>query len=89
MITVISQTTAERREETRQLFLRLKPLMENGYTLSKAVKKELNIKHNAFYNQAWYKDLKKEWHYNEKEASASGNLVIEEGYELIDRLING
>ena len=34
------------------------------------------------------KDLKKEWRYNEKEASASGNLVIEKGYELIERLIN-
>ena len=59
MITVIIQTTAERKEETRQLFLRLKPLMDNGYTLSKAVKQELNIKHNAFYNNAWYKDLRK------------------------------
>lgn len=59
-IKVISQTTAEREEETRQLFLQLKPLMDNGYTLSKAVKQELNIKHNAFYNQTWYKDLKKE-----------------------------
>jgi len=60
MITVISQTTKEREEETRQLFLQLKPLLDQGYTLGKAVKQELNIKHGAFYNQAWYKDLKKE-----------------------------
>ena len=33
------------------------------------------------------KDLKKDWSYNEKDASASGNIVIEEGYRLIDRLI--
>ena len=33
------------------------------------------------------KDLKKEWSYNEKDASASGNIVIEEGYQLIDRLL--
>lgn len=33
------------------------------------------------------KDLNKEWSYNEKDASASGNIVIEEGYRLIDRLI--
>ena len=33
------------------------------------------------------KDLKKEWNYNEREASASGNIVIEEGYKLMDRLI--
>ena len=33
------------------------------------------------------KDLNKEWNYNEKDASASGNIVIEEGYRLIDRLI--
>lgn len=34
------------------------------------------------------KDLKKSWNYNEKEASASGNIVIEEGYKLIDRLLS-
>lgn len=33
------------------------------------------------------KDLKKEWCYNEREASASGNIVIEDGYKLMDRLI--
>ena len=33
------------------------------------------------------KDLKKDWHYNEREASESGNIVVEEGYQLIDRLI--
>lgn len=33
------------------------------------------------------KDLKKEWHYNEREASVSGNIVIEDGYKLMDRLI--
>lgn len=33
------------------------------------------------------KDLEKAWHYNEREASASGNIVIEEGYKLIERLL--
>ena len=33
------------------------------------------------------KDLKKEWNYNEREASANGNVVIEEGYKIMDRLI--
>lgn len=33
------------------------------------------------------KDLKKSWNYNEKEAAESGNIVIEEGYKLIDRLL--
>lgn len=33
------------------------------------------------------KDLEKTWNYNEREASESGNVVIEEGYELIDRLL--
>lgn len=33
------------------------------------------------------RDLKKQWHYNEREAAESGNIVIEEGYELIDRLL--
>ncbi|MDD3220761.1 MAG: cofactor-independent phosphoglycerate mutase [Clostridia bacterium] len=34
------------------------------------------------------KDLEKTWNYNEREASESGNVVIEEGYELIDRLLS-
>lgn len=34
------------------------------------------------------KELKKTWHYNEKEAAQSGNIVIEEGYKLIERLLN-
>jgi 2,3-bisphosphoglycerate-independent phosphoglycerate mutase len=33
------------------------------------------------------KDLGKSWNYNEKEAAESGNIVIEEGYKLIDRLL--
>lgn len=70
-IKVISQTTREREEETHQLFLQLKPLLDQGYTLSKAVKQELNIKHNAFYNQTWYKDLKK--HCIDEGVNPSGN----------------
>lgn len=34
------------------------------------------------------KDLNKSWKYNEKEATQSGNVVIEEGYKLIDRLLS-
>ena len=34
------------------------------------------------------KDLNKSWKYNEKEAAQSGNIVIEEGYKLIDRLLS-
>ena len=34
------------------------------------------------------KDLNKSWKYNEKEAAQSGNVVIEEGYKLIDRLLS-
>lgn len=58
-IKVISQSTAEREDEIHQTFLRLKPLLLNGYTLSKAVQKDRNLKHTNFYNQRWYKDLKK------------------------------
>lgn len=68
---VISQTTEERKQETHQTFLKLKPLLENGYTLSKAVQIELNIKHRNFYNQAWYKDLKK--HCIDEGINPSGN----------------
>ena len=56
-ITVISQTTAERREETKQLFEDCKPYLEQGMTLSKAVRIIKGINHHTFTRQAWYKEL--------------------------------
>lgn len=57
-IRVISQTTAEREEEMKQLFEKCKPLMDKGYTLGKAVRKVLKLNHNTFYAQRWFKDLR-------------------------------
>jgi len=58
MITVISQTTAERNQETQELFQECKPLLDEGLTIGQAVKKVLGLKHNTFYNQAWFKEVK-------------------------------
>ena len=57
-IRVISQTTAEREEEMKQLFNDCKPLMDKGDTLGKAVRKVLKLNHNTFYAQRWFKDLR-------------------------------
>ena len=57
-IKVISQNTSERKEETKQLFEQCRPLMDQGYTLGKAVQKVLNINHLGFYGLRWYKDLR-------------------------------
>jgi len=57
-ITVISQNTQERENETKQLFEKCKPYLDKGETLSNAVQKVLQRHHNRFYNQAWYKELR-------------------------------
>ena len=57
-ITVISQTTTERQQETIELFQKCKPYLDKGETLSNAVQKVLQRHHNRFYNQAWYKELR-------------------------------
>lgn len=61
MITVISQTTAERNEETRLLFEQVKPYLDDGYSYTAALKKVGRITNNAkgyYYNQAWFRELK-------------------------------
>ncbi len=58
-IRVITQTTAERKEEMKQLFNDCKPLMDKGYPLSKAVREILQLNHNTFTSQRWFKDLRK------------------------------
>ena len=57
-ITVISQTTAERRAETKELFESIRPLLDDGYSYHSALKKIGRITGNCrFYQQAWYRDL--------------------------------
>lgn len=58
MIKVISQTTAEREKETRQLFNKVKPYLDNGLTYTKALRIVLNCtKETGFSQRAWFKDL--------------------------------
>ena len=57
-ITVIEQTTAERKKETVTIFNEIKPLLDNGVPFYKAVKSVKNLKHDGFLRQAWYKELK-------------------------------
>ncbi len=58
-ITVIEQTTSERKKETMKLFNEIKPLLDNGVHFTQAVKEVKNITHNGFLKQAWYKELVK------------------------------
>lgn len=57
-IRVIELSTAEREEETRQLFLQCKPYLDKGMSLHKVVKIVKQINHTSFYNQAWFKELR-------------------------------
>ena len=61
MITVISQTTEERQEETRQLFEKIKPLLDEGYSYMTACimvgKANKKLRHR-YYSYGWFKDLK-------------------------------
>ena len=57
-ITVVSQTTSEREEETKELFEQCKELMNEGYTLNQAVRKIKNLNYHSLTKRAWYRDLK-------------------------------
>lgn len=57
-ITIISQTTAERRQETINLFNKIKPLLDQGMIYSAAVRQVKNLPSDAGrYQMAWYKEL--------------------------------
>ena len=61
MITVISQTTQERDEETRRLFESIKPYLDDGYSYTSALKKVGRINSKAkgyYYGQGWFRELK-------------------------------
>ena len=57
MITVIEQTTAERDEETRQLFEAIRPFLDKGLIYSKAVSKVTGRKGHMTYSNRWFRDL--------------------------------
>lgn len=56
MIKVIQQSTAERKQETIELFQKIKPLLDKGYSFTKAITKvtDLNVTN---YRNGWFKDL--------------------------------
>ena len=60
-ITVITQTTEERNQETKDLFEQIRPLLDEGYSYMTAcimigrADKKLR---NHYYSYGWFKDLK-------------------------------
>ena len=57
-ITIISQSTAEREKETKELFEKIKPLLDQGMIYSAAVMKVKNLPYAFNRNkQAWFRDL--------------------------------
>ena len=62
MITVVSQSTSERREETRQLFESIRPLLDDGYGYMSALIQIGRVTavqaKNGYYNHAWFRELK-------------------------------
>lgn len=57
-ITVISQTTAERKAETKELFISVKPFLEQGLSLKRATLKVKPDLCSNFSHKRWYKDLR-------------------------------
>ncbi len=61
MITVISQTTAEQKKETQQLFKQIQPLLDDGYGYMSAlikIGKVHNNTKNSNYRYRWFRELK-------------------------------
>ena len=53
---VIEQSTAEREQETKELFEAIRPLLDDGYTYNKALRK---VKRLSTLNtsNAWYRNV--------------------------------
>ena len=59
MITVIEQTTAERNQETMELFNNIRPYLDQGYTYRSALNEVGRIRRmgGGYYTQAWFREL--------------------------------
>lgn len=57
-ITVITQTTAERKQETIDLFEQIRPYLDQGMIYSQAIRIVKKLPpHANRHGQAWYRDL--------------------------------
>jgi len=52
---IVEKSSAERDQEDRELFDEIKPLLDKGLTIRKAVREVKGLNHNSFTNQDWYK----------------------------------
>ncbi len=75
-ITVITKTTNERNQETKELFEKIKPLLDDGMIYSTAVKK-VTGRTRVRKELGWFKELieyGESQGYSYREYSASGGL---------------
>lgn len=57
-ITIVSQSTSERKQETVELFNQIKPLLDEGMIYTKAVKIVKGLpKEYSLTRRAWYREL--------------------------------
>lgn len=56
MITVVCQSTAERKQETKDLFEKVKPYLDKGCSYPQALR-AIGSKNNNNRKFAWYRDL--------------------------------
>ena len=58
-ITVIEQTTAERRAETKELFESIRPHLDNGHGYRSALYEAGKVRNKCggVYTQAWFREL--------------------------------
>lgn len=52
---IVEKSSAERDQEAEDLFDEIKPLLDQGLTIRKAVREVKGLNHNSFTNQDWYK----------------------------------
>ena len=57
MITVISQNTKERKEETRELFEQIRPYLDEGYSYNSAIRQVKKNAHGNYSGLGWYRDV--------------------------------
>lgn len=57
MIKVIETSSEDRQKELEELFEKMRPYLENGFSYSRAYKIITGLKHSAFAKRRWWKDL--------------------------------